>query len=217
MPADRPETDVSARPWTPESRDALLSRVTAITTGTAVAGCVGALGLAVGLAATVNASPSTSAAGATKPAPRSAPAAPSSPEAPATSGDVAAADIKVEVLNGVGIAGAARLVAQQLTDAGFDVVATGNTNGRVRASGIIYAPGQAAAFRTLSTATGVALSSDQGSSATLVLVIGPDWQGDLPAAQSNQGQSSNGFAQPPSAPQGRSSNGGGSNATSGGS
>ena len=202
---------MSARPWTPESRDALLGRVTAITTGTAVVGCVGALGLAVGLAATANASPSTKAAGSTKPATKSA-AAPGAPQAPASTRSVAPADVKVEVLNGVGIAGAAHLVAQQLRDAGFDVVATGNTNGTVRASGIIYAPGQEAAFATLSTSTGVTLSSDRGSSAVLILVIGPDWQGALPAAQS-QG---NGFAQPPSAPQGQSSNGGG-NATSGGS
>jgi pyruvate/2-oxoglutarate dehydrogenase complex dihydrolipoamide acyltransferase (E2) component len=214
VPADRPETDVSARPWTPESRDALLGRVTAITTGTAVAGCVGALGLAVGLAATASASPATKAAGSTKAATGSA-AAPAAPQAPASTDAVAPADVKVEVLNGVGIAGAARLVAQQLRDAGFDVVATGNTTRTVRASGIIYGPGQSGAFQTLSKATGVTLSSSQGTSATLILVIGPDWQGALPKAQSNQSQG-NGFSQPQSAPQGRSNNGGG-NATSGGS
>ena len=204
---------MSARPWTPESRDALLGRVTAITTGTAVVGCVGALGLAVGLAATASASPTTKAAGSTKPATKSA-AAPAVPQAPAASGSVAPADIKVEVLNGVGIAGAAHLVAQQLRDAGFDVVATGNTNGTVRASGIIYGPGQSGAFATLSQATGVTLSSSQGTSSTLILVVGPDWQGALPAAQpQSQG---NGFSQPQSAPQSRSNNGGG-NATSGGS
>ena len=204
---------MSARPWTPESRDALLGRVTALTTGTAVVGCVGALGLAVGLAATASASPATKAAGSTKPATKSA-AAPAAPQAPAASGSVAPADIKVEVLNGVGIAGAAHLVAQQLRDAGFDVVATGNTNGTVRASGIIYGPGQSGAFATLSQATGVTLSSSQGTSSTLILVVGPDWQGALPAAQpQSQG---NGFSQPQSAPQSRSNNGGG-NATSGGS
>jgi hypothetical protein len=202
---------VSARPWTPESRDALLTRVTAITTGTAVAGCVGALGLAVGLAATAHATPSTKAAGSTRSAPSTA-----SPESP-TARTVAPASVQVEVLNGIGIAGAAHLVAQQLRDAGFDVVATGNTNGTVRASGIIYAPGQAAAFHTLSKATGVTLSSPQGTGAVLILVVGPDWQGDLPAAQSAQGgQGTGGFAQPPAAPQGGSSNGGGV-ATSGGS
>lgn len=121
------------------------------------------------------------------------------------------------MLNGVGIAGAARLVAQQLRDVGFDVVSTGNTTSPVRASGIIYGPGQAGAFQTLKKATGVTLSSSRGTGAVLILVIGPDWQGDLPAAQSHQSQG-NGFAQPPSAPQGRSSsNGGSSNATSGGS
>jgi len=204
---------VSARPWTPESRDALLGRVTAITTGTAVAGCVGALGLAVGLAATAHATPATKAASSTKSTAKSA-AAPAAPKAPASSDAVAPADIKVEVLNGVGIAGAAHLVAQQLRDAGFDVVATGNTNGTVRASGIIYGPGQAAAFQTLSQATGVTLSSSQGTSATLILVVGPDWQGALPAAQSqSQG---NGFSQPQSPPQSRNNNNG-SNATSGGS
>ena len=202
---------MSARPWTPESRDALLGRVTAITTGTAVVGCVGALGLAVGLAATASASPATKAAGSTKPATASAAA----PQTPASTDAVAPADIKVEVLNGVGIAGAAHLVAQQLRDAGFDVVSTGNTNGTVRASGIIYGPGQAGAFQTLSKATGVTLSSSQGTGSVLILVVGPDWQGALPAAQSNQSQG-NGFAQPPSAPQAQGNNGGGT-ATSGGS
>lgn len=203
---------MSARPWTPESRDALLGRVTAITTGTAVVGCVGALGLAVGLAATANASPATKAAGSTKPATKSA-AAPSAPQNRTSASTVAPADVQVEVLNGVGIAGAAHLVAQQLRDAGFTVVSTGNTNAAVRASGIIYAPGKASSFQTLSQATGVTLSSSQGTSDVLILVVGPDWPGALPATQSNQG---NGFAQPPSAPQAQGNNGGG-NATSGGS
>jgi hypothetical protein len=207
---------VSARHWTPESRDALLTRVTALTAGTAVAGCVGALGLGAAFAATTHAKTVTHKAAGTS---NTAPAVPAtSPVTTPAKPVVAPAQVKVEVLNGMGIAGVAHAVAAQLTAAGFDVVSIGNAPGSpVNASGIIYSPDQAAAFRTLSKATGVTLSASSGTSSVLVLVVGPDWTGALPAAQSNQsgqGSSNNNYAQPPAAPQ--NGNGGGTT-TSGGS
>jgi hypothetical protein len=198
---------MTARHWTPDHRDALLTRVTAITTGTAVAGCVGALGLAIGFASTAHATtPATKAASSTVPAKSTGVGTASTTPAggSGSSTAVAPAQVHVQVLNGVGIAGAARLVADQLRSAGFDVVGIGNASRVVATSGIIYSPGQAASFRTLSDATGVTLSSTQGTGSTLILVVGQDWQGALPAPQS--------------VPQGRNNGGGnGPQATSGGS
>jgi hypothetical protein len=206
---------VNAHRWTPEHRDALLARVGRVTAGTAVVSCLGAVGLAVGLGATAQAATtSAKAAGPTAgtvPARGTAGSAGSGSDARG-SAVLAPSSVRVEVLNGVGIAGAARLVADQLRQAGFDVVATGNTQGRVAASGIIYAPGQAAAYRLLSDVTGVTLSSGRGTGSTLIVVVGPDWPGELPAAPVAQG--SGNLAGPPSAPQSR--NGGGTT-TSGGS
>jgi hypothetical protein len=64
-------------------------------------------------------------------------------------------------------------------------------------SGIIYSPDQAPAFRTLSASTGVTLSSTQGTGPALILVVGQDWQGALPAPQAvPQGRSNGGNNQP---------------------
>ena len=193
---------MTARHWTPDHRDALLTRVTAITTGTAVVGCVGALGLAVGFASTAHAStPATKSASSTVPAKSTGVGVGATTTTPAGgSGSSKAVDpsqVQVEVLNGVGIAGAAHLVADQLRSQGFNVVGIGNAARTVGTSGIIYSPDQAAAFRTLSTATGVTLSSTQGTGPALVLVVGQDWQGALPAPQAvPQGRSNGGNNQP---------------------
>jgi hypothetical protein len=190
---------MTARHWTPDHRDALLTRVTAITTGTAVVGCVGALGLAVGFATTAHAStPATKAASSTRPA--TSTGVGSVTTTSGGSGSSKAVDpsqVQVQVLNGVGIAGAAHLVADQLRSAGFDVVGIGNAARTVSQSGIIYSPDQVAAFRTLSGATGVTLSSTQGTGPALILVVGQDWQGALPAPQAvPQGRSNGGNNQP---------------------
>jgi hypothetical protein len=206
---------MTARPWTPDHRDALLTRVRAITTGTAVAGCVGALGLAIGFATTAHATtPATKAAGpstssgTTTPGGSADSGSRTRPGSSSASAAVAPSQVQVQVLNGVGIAGAARLVAEQLRSAGFDVIGIGNASRMVATSGIVYSPDQVAAFRTLSDATGVTLSSAQGTGTTLTLVVGQDWQGALPAAQ----------AAPQAVPQGRSNGGGtGPQTTTGGS
>ncbi len=175
---------MNARPWTPESRDALLTRVTALTAGTAVAGAVGALGLGAALAATTH--------------PKSVARTPTSSAVPATTGpgavstttprEAAPRQVRVQVLNGIGVAGAARAVGDQLSSAGFDVVAIGNApGGQVSASEIVYAPAEIAAAQTLAAATGVGTGSPTGTGSVVTLVIGPDWTGALPAGASGSG------------------------------
>ncbi len=176
---------MTARPWTPESRDALLTRVTALTAGTAVAGAVGAVGLGAAFAVT------------THPKSVSRTTTGTSAAAPATSGvastttkarTVSPSQVRVQVLNGLGVAGAARAVADQLTASGFDVVGIGNApGGAVSASVIVYPPAETEAVRLLAVATGVSAVSPSGTGSVLTLVIGPDWTGTLPA-QSNVSQ-----------------------------
>ena len=77
---------MNPRTWTSHHRDALLTRVTVLTAGTAVLGTAGAMGLAVGLAAT---HPSTKAAASTTA---------TMPTTPATTGPVTppvAPDVRV--------------------------------------------------------------------------------------------------------------------------
>ena len=200
---------MNAARWTPEHRDALLARVGVVTAGTAVAGCVGAVGLAVGLSATAQAATTHKAAGtSTATAPRVSSGTTGGSSTGVSSTTVAPAQVQVEILNGVGIAGAAHLVADQLRSAGFDVVGIGNAPRIMPQSGIVYAQDQVKAFRTLSRATGVTLSSTQGTGSALILVVGQDWQGQLPAAAPQVAPQSGPQAAPRS---------GGSVATSGGS
>lgn len=199
---------MSARPWTPESRDALLTRVTALTAGTAVAGAVGAVGLGAAFAVTTH--PKTVSRTATRPS-ATAPASGSGAATTTTSSALAPSQVRVQVLNGVGIAGAARAVADQLSAAGFDVVGIGNApGGTVSSSVIVYPRAETSAVRLLAVATGVTAVSPSATGSVLTLVIGPDWSGTLPAQSSSQ----NNVAAPPAPPQ---SSGGGSVVVSGGS
>lgn len=197
---------MNPRPWTAESRDALLTRVTVLTAGTAVAGAVGAVGLGAALAVgTHYASATHKTARATTSSRAAQPVA----QAPSTAKpkDVAPGRVQVQVLNGTGVAGAARAAANDLIAAGFNVVGIGNAPGApVSATTITYSPAQAGALRTLAAATGVTASSSSGSGSVLVLTIGPDWTGSAPAApvaQSNQSYN------PPPAPPANNGGGGG--------
>ena len=199
-PTARPEKGaaVNARPWTPESRDALLTRVTALTAGTAVAGAVGAVGLGAVFAVTTH--PKT----VTRTATRTSAAAPTGSSAATKSRTLAPSQVRVQVLNGLGVTGAARAVGDQLTAAGFDVVGVGNApGGIVSASVIVYPPGETDAARLLAGATGVNAVSPSGAGSVLTLVIGPDWTGTLP----NQSSSSQSNVAPAPAPQQASSSG----------
>jgi hypothetical protein len=92
---------------------------------------------------------------------------------------VAADKIRVKVLNGSGVAGAARKAAAQLTAAGFVVVGTGNAPKSPVASSITFPSTYSESARSLEYATGVAASTAAGTGRTLTLVIGTDWTGTL--------------------------------------
>jgi hypothetical protein len=199
--------------WSAEHRDALLSRVTLLTAGTAVAGTVGAIALGAGLAAATpvaskapapkaNAKPSTNHA--------STPASGSSVSGAAGGGQSNTAltpkDITVAVLNGTGIEGAAHAAAGDLRGYGFHISAMANYQGRVDASVIGYPSGMKAAAQLLAAKTGVSAIQQADTGGQLVLVVGPDWQGSAPVVQAPQPQQGGG-----------NGGGGGNPPTSGGS
>jgi len=175
--------------WSAEHRDALLSRVTLLTAGTAVAGAVGAVALGAGLAAaTPVASKSPAPAPSTKPAkPSTAAGSGSSVQGVGGSGQSNAAlapqDISVAVLNGTGVAGAAHAAAGDLRKTGFRISATANYQGRVRQSIIGYPAGMKAAAQLLADSTGVSQIQQADTGGQLVLVVGADWQGSKPVVQ----------------------------------
>ncbi len=201
---------MNPRPWTSENRDALLSRVTVLTAGTAVVGAVGAGVLGVGLAAGTH----------YKTAAVKTPVSATQAQSESDDGPVVVAPrvvapdkVQVQVLNGTGIPGAAHAVASQLSAAGFDVVGIGNApSSPVGATSIVYPPEQAGALRTLVASTGVSASSASGTGEVLVLTVGPDWAGALPARTTTKPRAT---YNPPVAPV--SGNGNANNATSGGS
>lgn len=93
--------------------------------------------------------------------------------------------IKIEVLNGAGIAGIARRTSEELKAAGFDVVAVGDASGRVSATRIEHGPLRVAGANTLSAwLGGVELVETPGSGEVLRLTIGPD----TPRPKSPNGQ-----------------------------
>jgi LCP family protein required for cell wall assembly len=92
---------------------------------------------------------------------------------------VAPAKIRVKVLNGTGVAGAAKKVAAELTAAGFVVVGVGNAPTSPVTSSITFPKAYSESARTLGYATGVSASTAGGTGRTLTLVVGSDWRGDL--------------------------------------
>jgi hypothetical protein len=206
--------------WNAEHRDALLSRVTLLTAGTAVAGAVGAVALGAGMAAASPvASQKAPAPKTTRPSTKPVATTPSHGTAPQSSATAAAgggsgqsekalapADITVAVLNGTEIAGAAHAAAGDLRGYGFRISETGNYQGRVGQSIIGYPAGMKAAAQLLAAKTGVSALQQADTGGQLVLVIGPDWQGSQPVVQ----------APPPDQGSGGNSGGGGNPPTSSG-
>jgi hypothetical protein len=123
----------------------------------------------------------------------------------------------VRVLNGTGVAGAARAAAGDLTAQGFTVVGVGNApGGTVSATTISYASAEIGAARTLAELTGVSSLVADGTGSVIVLTVGPDWSGSVPAPQpqrtrsqssSSNGSSSNGSSSTGSSNAGSSNNG----------
>ena len=202
--------------WTAQNRDALLTRVTALTAGTAVVGAVGAVGLGVAIAATNP--PKATATHKARTTPATAPVTPVTPKTPASNAAkmVTADQVPVLVLNGIGTAGAAHTAAQELSTAGFQITGIGNLRGGpIGASTIIYPASLASAAQVLAQATGVSSLDPSGSGSSVILVVGPDWTGNVvtPSGQTIHAS----FAPPPAPPQQQSGGTGGGIITSGGS
>jgi hypothetical protein len=173
-------------PWTTDHRDVLLRRITMLTAGTAAVGAVGAVGLGA-LFGT-----QTVAAKSTQPVVVRQAAAPTTARATTSDEAVSPKQVQVRVLNGTGVAGAARAAAGDLTAQGFTVVGVGNApGGTVSATTISYATGELGAARTLAGLTGVSALVADGPGSVVVLTVGPDWTGSTPAPQRVRSQPSN--------------------------
>ncbi|HKR50205.1 MAG TPA: LCP family protein [Pseudonocardiaceae bacterium] len=91
-------------------------------------------------------------------------------------------DIRVLVLNGSRIAGAATRASQALQADGFDVLGVSDAKALVNTTVIRYPPDQQAQARTLLATIPQAVLQVDPSASTghVVLVVGPDFPGDLP-------------------------------------
>ena len=90
---------------------------------------------------------------------------------------VAPADIKVAVLNGSGITGLGRKVANQLMALGYNItsVSTANSNNHATST-ISYDTGWNESLKTLAWSAGdPTTTAGSGQGATLVLTVGKDW------------------------------------------
>ncbi|MGH3988096.1 MAG: LCP family protein [Pseudonocardiaceae bacterium] len=90
-------------------------------------------------------------------------------------------EVRVQVLNGSRVAGAATRASESLQADGFGVLGVGNATYLVDTTVIRYPPDQEAAARTLLAAIPqAALQVDRGGTAgNLVLVVGPDFHPDF--------------------------------------
>ena len=207
--------------WSAEHRDALLSRVTLLTAGTAVVGAVGAVALGAGLAA---ATPVAASKATPKSNAKPVTTTPSGAATPKSGGSsvsgaggsgqantaLTPGDITVAVLNGTGISGAAHAAAGDLRGYGFRISAMANYQGRVGQSVSGYPAGMKAAAQLLASKTGVSALQQADTGGQLVLVVGPDWQGSQPVVQAPQPNQGGGNG-------GGNGGGGGNPPTSGGS
>ena len=176
--------------WTSDHRDALLTRVSAITAGVAAASAVGAIALGAGLQA------GTTYAKAQKPAP--APDTATEPQAPVAvpedttpSEDPATTtqdpgtpattplppeQIHLVIYNATTTRGVAAAAAEILRQEGFhvDSVAT-NPGGALRSSTILFSTKTAGGVRAVTKATGIQQTATGDTGSTVVLVLGRDW------------------------------------------
>ncbi|MFN8159182.1 MAG: LytR C-terminal domain-containing protein [Candidatus Nanopelagicales bacterium] len=221
--------------WTSDHRDALLTRVTAITAGVAAASAVGAIALGAGLqAGTTYAKaqkPAPAPDTATEPqAPVAAPEGTTPTEDPATttqdSGTTAKAtplspeQIHLVIYNATSTRGVAAAAAAILRQEGFHVDSVAaNPGGALRSSTILFSTKTAGGIRAVTKATGIQQTATADTGSTVVLVLGRDWVAATAgtawappqaAPQQQSGGSSSGGTR-------HNSNGGGGSTTSGGS
>ncbi len=87
-------------------------------------------------------------------------------------------DIRVQVLNGTGVTGKAKTVADQLQKLGFVIAGIGTAKGgTVATTSVTSSPTRTESARTLAYAAQTSATSTTGTSRTLVLTIGTDWKG----------------------------------------
>jgi hypothetical protein len=89
--------------------------------------------------------------------------------------------IVVEVLNGSGFDGAARLGTRQLREKGLDVVYVGNAMARVDSTRIILRRGEPAAAEQVKAALGlgaVGIERDTLRRVDVTVILGPDFHPD---------------------------------------
>jgi hypothetical protein len=89
--------------------------------------------------------------------------------------------IVVEVLNGSGLDGAARLGTRQLRGKGFDVVYVGNAAGGVDSTRIILRRGETSAAEQVKAALGlgsIGIERDTLRRVDVTVILGPDFQPD---------------------------------------
>jgi hypothetical protein len=175
--------------WTSDHRDALLTRVSAITVGVAAASAVGAVALGAGLQAGTTYAASKKAA----PAPDTAtePQAPveAQPDAstPSTQPDDSAPSsgtatalspeqIHLVIYNATTTRGVAAAAAKILRQEGFHVDSVAaNPGGALRSSTILFSADTAGGVRAVSKATGIQQKATGDTGSTVVLVLGRDW------------------------------------------
>ncbi len=106
---------------------------------------------------------------------------PPSAQAPVTPKAPSPPDVRVWVLNGSRVAGAATRASESLRADGFGVLGIGNHTQLVDTTVIRYSPGQDAEARTLlATVPQAVLQIDQGGApGNVVLVVGPDFHRDV--------------------------------------
>ncbi|MGH3775788.1 MAG: LCP family protein [Pseudonocardiaceae bacterium] len=110
---------------------------------------------------------------------------PPSPQAPLARKADKPPDVRVQVLNGSRVAGAATRASESLQADGFGVLGVGNATYLVDTTVIRYPPDQEAEARTLlATIPQAALQVDRGETAdNVVLVVGPDYRPDFHPGQ----------------------------------
>ncbi|NYI08187.1 LCP family protein [Allostreptomyces psammosilenae] len=97
---------------------------------------------------------------------------------PGDAGGIPPSHVPVRVLNGTGTGGLAAEVAEQLRQAGYQVIEVGNAGQRVEFTSIAYPNGMAKQAETLAgDVPGVEPFVSTATSAAVVLTIGADWPG----------------------------------------
>ncbi|HET7901670.1 MAG TPA: LytR C-terminal domain-containing protein [Candidatus Nanopelagicales bacterium] len=218
--------------WSSDHRDALLSRVTAITVGVAAASAAGAVALGAGLQAGTTyaaakarpkpAEPAADAAPVEQPAPATEPSTQPSAAAssPVTAAQLRPDQVHLVIYNATTTRGVAAAAASILRQEGFhvDSVAS-NPGGVLRTSSIVFSADAAGGVRAVTKATGIQQTATGDTGRVVLLVLGRDWVSATagtawapPQAVPQQPQQQTGGSSG-----GGSSSGGGGTTTSGGS